>query len=99
MRICGACEKEIACAEDNILQCGHDAHAACLIERSGGRVETIACPTCNVLLFKMRVYGLNGIMALVLYMYISARGAWQAISPFLVVFLAIQFHRIIDWLF
>lgn len=95
MRVCGACGKEIECAEDNVLVCGHDAHAACLIEKCGGDLPRAACPTCGQTLFGAIFEGVNGLLMLMIYGTINVVGAYRALMPFLTVFLVIQVGRLI----
>lgn len=95
MSVCGACGNEVEHPEDDVLRCGHRAHAACLL--ASGAVETIACPTCRRTLFGVTVKAVNGPMMLVLYILLNLQGAWQAIFPFLLAFFVLQTCRVINW--
>lgn len=94
MRVCGACGNEITCDEDNVLQCGHDAHAECLFEACGGDALKIACPKCRAVLLAPMVFGLKGPLMLVIYTVINLRGAVGALVPLAIVFALIQIGRI-----
>ena len=89
-RVCEACKNIIEDEDDDVLACGHHAHADCLIERCNGDVPQIRCPRCEALLFGPVVHGLHLQILIPYYFMINILGAIHALVPFLVAFILIE---------